>query len=115
VLVDWQRDAAAGGCLLRPALVRRLLALHAAADTTHACEVRVRATGRMVTSLSPGHARLVARLEQPPELHLRLRFDGPGGAYLGGDETYQVGSSVLLRLTARIRSRAEPPPVSART
>ena len=113
VLVDWQADDAAGGCLLRPALVRRLLALHARVEGEGRPWVDVRAHGSMVTALSQRHAQLAARLGRTPELRLRLRFDGPGGAYTGGDETYRAGpgerGEVFLHLTARVRPRSAPP------
>src|SRR4029453_18460443 len=43
VLVDWEADEQAGGCLLRPELVRRLIALHAQA-TSAGGELRLRAS-----------------------------------------------------------------------
>jgi hypothetical protein len=110
VLVDWERDDAAGGCLLRPALVRRLLLLNARVHT-EGCDVVVQAEPRVIQSLSQQHARLMAGLQPPPSLCLRLRFDGPAGAYTGGEERYEAPSRsgrraraapVMLRLTARL-------------
>jgi hypothetical protein len=110
VLVDWEPDDAAGGCLLRPALVRRLLLLNAQVRTADD-EVIVRAQPRVVRSLSEQHARLVAGLQPAPSLCLRLRFDGPAGAYSGGEERYEAPArrgrraqdgAVMLRLTARL-------------
>src|SRR5438067_6937184 len=60
VLVDWEPDPRAGGCLLRPAMLRRLIALHA--DVAHDGDVlRIRAPGRFVAGLSAGSARLAGR------------------------------------------------------
>ncbi len=112
VLVDWERDEVAGGCLLRPPLVRKLLALHAAV-AAQPDGLGVTAAPRVVAALSPRHAGLALQLGEPPELRLVLRFDGPMGAYRGGEETYLVRSggrvaTVLLRLTARVRPRPTP-------
>jgi hypothetical protein len=112
VLVDWEADEVAGGCLLRPALVRRLLALHATLEAGSAHSIGLRADGRIVCALSPRHAQFAERLGPLPELRLRLRFEGPHGAYSGGEETYRVGGSVLLRVTAQV---CPAPPGSART
>jgi hypothetical protein len=109
VLVDWEPDDSAGGCLLRPALVRRLLALHARVEGANSPEVRVRADRRLLAALSRRHAELADRLGPTAELRLRLCFDDPDGAYTGGEETYGVGSAVLLRLTARVRVSPLPP------
>ena len=51
VLVDWEPDDSAGDCLLRPELLRRLLALHAQPELT-ARELRIQAPGRTVAALS---------------------------------------------------------------
>src|SRR5437660_3887093 len=61
VLVDWEPDPQAGGCLLRPALLRRLIALRANINS-EADVLRISATGRIVAGLSAEHADLVARL-----------------------------------------------------
>lgn len=109
--MDWERDDVAGGCLLRPALIRRLLALHATVERPTPDLVRVRAAARIVSALSPRHARLLERLGQPAELQLRLRF--AHGVYTGGEEAYRVGRAVLLRLTARVwppQALAQTPP-----
>lgn len=109
VLVDWEPDPHAGGCLVRPALLRRLLALHATASWLQD-GLTFRASGRVVAALSPEHADLVRRLggARVVELQLKLRFDD--GQYVGGDETYMVverGARVpLLRLRAEVRSRS---------
>jgi hypothetical protein len=108
VLVDWERDPQAGGCLLRPDLLRRLVALHARVERT-ADGVRVSAPGRIVASLSADHADLVARLggARRVEMHATLRFEAE--VYRGGQETYYLlerGQRLaLLRLTADVRPR----------
>jgi len=113
VLVDWEPDAQAGGCLLRPALLRRLIALHAAVE--HGDEVlRISAPGRIVAGLSAEHADLVARLggARRVELQATLRFEG--SVYRGGDETYYLlergQRQTLVRVTAAVRPRLSPSP-----
>jgi hypothetical protein len=108
VLVDWEPDPQAGGCLLRPALLRRLIALHA--DVEYAADVlRIRALGRVVAALTAEHADLVARLggARRVELHAALRFEGE--MYRGGNETYYLMErgqrQALLRLSADVRPR----------
>jgi hypothetical protein len=108
VLVDWEPDPQAGGCLLRPDLLRRLIALHArveqAADGLH-----ISAPGRVVAGLSVEHADLVARVGGARRVEMRatLRFEGQ--VYRGGQETYYLldrGQRLaLLRLTADVRPR----------
>src|SRR5207244_10719858 len=61
VLVDWEPDMHAGGCLLRPFLLRRLLALHAQISALQD-GVRIIAPGRVVAGLSAAHTDLVDRL-----------------------------------------------------
>src|SRR5437773_4239721 len=61
VLIDWEPDPQAGGCLLRPALLRRLIALHATTELSPAV-LRINAPGRIVAGLSAEHADLVSRL-----------------------------------------------------
>jgi hypothetical protein len=108
VLVDWEPDEQAGGCLLRPALVRRLLALHADA-TLHSggLELRLRASGRVVTALSETHAQLVTQLGGAARVELRARLRFAGATYEGGDEVYSVVERGrrfdVLRLTASVR------------
>src|SRR5262249_45158961 len=69
VLVEWEPDARAGGCLLRPDLLRRMLALHA--DVTSAEDgLGLRAPGRVVAALSPHHADLVRRVGGPRKVEL---------------------------------------------
>ena len=109
VLVDWEPDPRAGGCLVRPALLRRLLTLHATVSSLQD-GLTFRASGRVVAGLSPEHADLVRRLggARVVELQLKLRF--VEGQYVGGDETYVIverGARVpLLRLSADVRSRS---------
>jgi hypothetical protein len=117
VLVDWEPDPTAGGCLLRPDLLRRLIALHAqvSVDEPDAGSLQIVAPGRIVAALSPEHARLVARLggARRLELRARLRFDG-AQQYRGGSETYYLlerGQRVsLLHLSAAVSPRTSPAP-----
>jgi hypothetical protein len=108
VLVDWEPDPQAGGCLLRPDLLRRLIALHARVERVPE-GVRITAPGRVVAALSAEHADLVARLggARRVEMHATLRFEAEH--YRGGHETYYLverGRRVaLLRLTADVRPR----------
>jgi hypothetical protein len=106
VLVDWEPDPLAGGCLLRPELLRRLLALHARSAVSETVWT-LTAPGRVLAALSPEHADLVRRLGGPRRVELvaRLRFDD--GDYLGGEEAYflvERGRRVLL-LTIRAQVR----------
>jgi hypothetical protein len=111
VLVDWEPDESAGGCLLRPGLVRRLVALHAT-TTLGRSDVTLEAPGRSVAALSQEHAELVARLGGARRVALRARLRFADGAYVGGDETYAVvdqGRSIaLLQLIAQVRPRTTP-------
>jgi hypothetical protein len=108
VLVDWEPDPQAGGCLLRPDLLRRLIALHARVEQTPE-GVNITAPGRVVAALSAEHADLVARLggARRVEMQATLRFEAE--QYRGGQETYALverGRRVtLLRLTANVRPR----------
>jgi len=108
VLVDWEPDMHAGGCLLRPALLRRLLALHAqTAPTQHG--VRINAPGRVVAGLSAVHTDLVSRLGGARRIQLEVDLRFAGEQYRGGRETYflaEHGRRVpLLRVTAEVRLR----------
>lgn len=108
VLVDWEPDAQAGGCLLRPALLRRLVALHAAVE--HEGDVlRLSAPGRIVAGLSAEHADLVARLGGARRVELRTTLQFEGDVYRGGNETYYLVErgqrQGLLRLSADVRPR----------
>jgi hypothetical protein len=114
VLVDWEPDEAAGGCLLHPALVRRLISLHARTQLEPNLLTLI-APRQVVAALSPHHGDLVSKLgdhRRSLELRVRLRFkpdpSNPADlTYLGGDETYFVverGARVmLLRLSAEVR------------
>jgi hypothetical protein len=108
VLVDWEPDRAAGGCLLRPDLLRRLVALHAHVDA-EADTLRITAPGRVVAGLSPEHADLVARLGGARRVELRAMLRFEGDRYIGGEETYYLverGQRVpLLRLKADVHPR----------
>jgi hypothetical protein len=109
VLVDWEADEQAGGCLLRPELVRRLLALHAQA-TQASGEVRLRASGRVVAALSDTHRDLVAQLGGPERVEMRARLRFGAGVYRGGEETYSVVDSGrrldVVRLKVSVSQRA---------
>jgi hypothetical protein len=115
VLVDWEPDESAGGCLLHPQLVRRLLALHATA-TVERSTLTLQAPGRTVAALSPAHAELVSRLGGARRIALTARLRFPNGSYTGGEEAYQVvhqGKTIpLLRLTAEVRPKAASPRTS---
>jgi hypothetical protein len=131
VLVEWERDDFAGGCLLRPALVRRLVILGATVErdqprgASAETWLVVRARPRVVQSLSDRHAHLAAQLGGQASLRLTLRFAGAeGSSYLGGEETYAIEPStrqrlrrgsplraeeaVLLRLTTTVQPRSTP-------
>jgi len=113
VLVDWEPDPQAGGCLLRPALLRRLIALHATVERENAV-LRISAPGRIVAGLSAEHADLVARLggARRVELQATLRFEG--SVYRGGDETYFLiergQRQVLVRVNADVHPHLSPSP-----
>jgi hypothetical protein len=110
VLVDWEPDARAGDCLLRPDLLRRLVALDATAKFKEDV-LRLRASGRVVAALSPAHADLVQQLGGAPSVELVARLRFTDDLYLGGDETYSLvrsGSRTpLLRLEAEVRVRQD--------
>jgi hypothetical protein len=112
VLVDWESDEQAGGCLLRPELVRRLVALHAQA-TLSGRDVRLRASGRVVAALSATHRDLVAQLGGPGRVEMRARLRFGGGVYRGGEETYSVVDAGrrldVVRLNVVVSPRAAQP------
>jgi hypothetical protein len=116
VLVDWEPDPQAGGCLLRPALLRRLIALHAAIEH-EAAVVRISAPGRIVAGLSAEHADLVARLGGARRVELRAALRFEGDVYRGGSETYYLVErgqrQALLRLSADVRPRFGPVPAAS--
>jgi hypothetical protein len=118
VLVDWEPDSQAGGCLLRLALLRRLVALHADVQDEDGV-LRISAPGRIVAGLSAEHADLVTRLGGARRVQLlaTLRFEGV--VYRGGDETYYLiergQRQALLRVSADVRPRVgRAPEVSPR-
>jgi len=108
VLVDWEPDPQAGGCLLRPDLLRRLVALSAQVEVTPG-GVRLSAPGRVVAALSAEHADLVTRLGGSRRVEMRAMLRIEDQVYRGGQETYYLierGQQVpLLRLTADVRPR----------
>ena len=108
VLVDWEPDRTAGGCLLRPDLLRRLVTLHAQIDAEPDV-LRISAPGRIVAALSPEHADLVSRLGGARRVELRATLRFERDRYLGGQETYNLverGQRIpLVRLTAEVRPR----------
>jgi hypothetical protein len=115
VLVDWEPDDAAGGILLRPGLIRRLLALHAE-TRIEGNELQLQAPGRSVAALSPEHTELVRRMGGARRIVLRARLRFPNREYRGGDEIYeiqgQVGSAALVRLEAAVSPRRASPQTS---
>ena len=108
VLVDWEPDPQAGGCLLRPDLLWRLVALHAHVEPV-ADGLHIKAQGRVVAALSAEHADLVARLGGARRVEMRATLRFEGDVYRGGQETYYLverGQRVpLLRLSADVRPR----------
>ncbi|MDQ6673623.1 MAG: hypothetical protein M3069_23255 [Chloroflexota bacterium] len=111
VLIDWEPDSQAGGCLLRPHLLRRLVALNARL-AFDAGGFSITAPGRVVAALSAEHADLVSRLggARRVEMHATLRFEAE--AYRGGQETYYLVErgqrQALLRLSADVVPRRVP-------
>jgi hypothetical protein len=111
VLVDWEPDPQAGGCLLRPAMLRRLIALHA--DVEHEGNVLcINAPGRVVAGLSAEHADLVTRLGGARRVELRAALRFEQSVYRGGEETYYLVErgqrQGLLRVSAVVRPRLGP-------
>ena len=108
VLIDWEPDAQAGGCLLRAALVRRLVTLDARVEFV-AEDLFVEASGRIVAALSPDHAALVRQLGGARRVQLTARLRFVDGDYRGGEETYflaERGRRIpLVRLTAAVSLR----------
>jgi hypothetical protein len=108
VLVDWEPDEHAGGCLLRPALIRRLIALHASLDLGDK-QVLLRADGKVLEALSPAHRQVVAQLGGASRVELRARLQFVDGRYTGGEERFAVlerGRRVeVLLLNVAVSSR----------
>ena len=109
VLVDWEPDVQAGGCLLRVALLRRLIALHAHVSLCDTA-VTLRAPGRVVAGLSAAHADLVRRLGGARRVELLVTLEFADGVYTGGVEAYHVverGQRVpLVSVHADVRVRS---------
>jgi hypothetical protein len=107
VLVDWEPDAQAGGCLIRPGVLRRLVALGAHVRTAYE-RVELRASGRVLTALSSEHAELTQQLGGAERCEMRVTLRFARDRYIGGEEMYAVldgrRSQSLLRLTANVRS-----------
>lgn len=106
VLVEWEPDDSAGGVLLRPVLVRRLLALNARVRVAPH-NVLLQTPPRVMRALSPAHAALADRFpaRRAPELLVRLRFAPASGDYQGGDETYSVSGVCVLTVSVRLQPR----------
>jgi hypothetical protein len=110
VLVDWEPDSMAGGTLLRPHQLRRLIALHASVETDPARgTLRLVASGRVLAGLSREHAELVAGLGGARRIELRAVLHFAEDQYRGGQETYYLverGQRLpLLRVSAVLRPR----------
>jgi hypothetical protein len=109
VLVDWEADEQAGGCLVRPRLLRRMVALGAGVRRGSGW-VEVRASGRVLAALSSEHAELVRRLGGAERVDMRTMLRFQGERYAGGEERYVVvqggRQQPLLRLTARVSQGA---------
>ena len=109
VLVDWEEDSQAGGCLLRVVLLRRLVALHAEVSVSDRA-MTLRAQGRVVASLSAEHADLVRRLGGARRVELFVKLEFADGVYAGGEEIYYVvnrGQRLpLLSVRAEVRVRS---------
>jgi hypothetical protein len=109
VLVDWEPDLQAGGCLLRVAQLRRLIALHAQVALSGRA-MMLRAPGRVVAGLSAEHADLVRRLGGARRVELFVQLDFADATYAGGVETYHVvdrGQRLpLLSVRAEVRVRS---------
>lgn len=109
VLVGWERDEIAGGCLLRPSLLRRLVALGARVELRRR-SLRLTGSPRVVAALSDEHARMAAGASQGARLKIALRFD-EDGAYTQGEEVYEIGGArptELIRMTAQLEPSAPP-------
>jgi hypothetical protein len=109
VLVDWEPDRQAGDCLVRPDLLRRLIALHARVQVT-ADLLTMDVPGRVVASLSDEHAKLVRQLGGARRLELALRLWFSDGVYRTGTESFAVGDrgqrAPLLEVRAEVRPRS---------
>lgn len=110
VLVDWEADEDAGGCLVRPDLVERLAALHATVRADAADHLTIVASGRVVSALTPRHAGLVTHLGGARRVELDLVLAIADDRYTGGTETYSLVErgrrAPLIRMVAQIAQRA---------
>jgi hypothetical protein len=108
VLVDWEADQQAGGCLLRPALLTRLQMLGAVVRHARG-RVTLRASGRVLAALSADHADLVQRLGGADRVEMRATLRFSAERYTGGEEVYVIVGAgraqprVLLKLSASVR------------
>ena len=118
VLIDWEPDSQAGDCLLRPELLRRLVTL-GARRLEGAGELRLTASGRVVSALSEGHAEFVRQLGGAKRIELTIVMSFTDGAYVGGRETYFLIERrhrvPLMRIDADLKVAHSDPPVSPRT
>lgn len=110
VLVDWEPDEDAGGCLVRPRLVERLVALHATVRSGASDHLTIVASGRIVSALTPEHAALVTHLGGARRVELELDLTFEGDRYTGGAETYRLAErgrrAPLIRIVAQVHQRA---------
>ncbi|GAC1314819.1 MAG: hypothetical protein NVSMB2_04920 [Chloroflexota bacterium] len=110
VLVDWEADEDAGGCLVRPDLVERLVALHATVRADRADHLKIVASGRIVSALTPEHAALVTHLGGARRVELELALATADDRYAGGTETYALVErgrrAPLIRIVAQVQQRA---------
>lgn len=110
VLVDWEPDEDAGGCLVRPSLVERLVALHATVRPAGSDHLKVVASGRIVSALTPEHAALVTHLGGARRVELELNLTFEGDRYTGGIETYRLVErgrrAPLIHIVAQVHQRA---------
>jgi len=108
VLVDWEPDLQAGGCLLRVAQLRRLITLHAQVALSGRA-MMLRAPGRVVAGLSAEQADLVRRLGGARRVELDVKLVFANGSYSGGVETYHVVDAgqrlPFLSVRAAVRCR----------
>ena len=112
VLIDWEPDAHAGGCLLRVALLRRLIALHAQVAVSDGA-MTLRAGGRIVAGVSSEHAELVHRLGGARRVELFIMLHFADGAYTGGEETYRVVQGARRAPVVSVRAEVRVRPARA--
>jgi hypothetical protein len=112
VLIDWEPDSHAGGCLLRVALLRRLIALHAQVAVSDRA-MTLRAAGRIVAGVSSEHADLVHRLGGARRVELFITLHFADGAYTGGEETYRVVQGARRAAVVSVRAEVRVRPARA--